>query len=133
MLAGKSRFCSMTLEGTKFAEISAEFTICTASLLAVLWSFERLCAVEFPILYRRKASLRRSLISVGTVLIYTLTLSLPSLAGSRWRRTTVLSHERHNTFCDTDRSQHCACIRSKMAEQKNTVFAGRFGRVSYRL
>jgi len=28
------------------------------------------------------------------------------------------SLERHNTFCNTDRSQHCACIRSKMAEQK---------------
>lgn len=41
------------------------------------------------------------------------------------------SLERHNTFCNTDRSQHCACIRSKMAEQKNTVFARRFGRFTW--
>ena len=26
----------------------------------------------------------------------------------------------------------CACVRIKLAEQKNTVFVGRFGRVSYR-
>ena len=73
----------------KFAAISAKFTISTANLLAVLLPFERLYAVAFPILYRRKASLSRSLILVGCVVFYTVTLSLSSLAGSRWRRTAL--------------------------------------------
>ena len=85
-------FCARweeTIRGTKFAAISAEFTIFTANLLAVLLSCERLCAVVFPIFCRRKASLGRSLILVVGVLFYGLTLSLSILAESLWRRTTA--------------------------------------------
>lgn len=65
ILCSLGRDDSASLERPKFAAISAEFTICTANLLAMLLSFERLCAVAFPILYRRKASIRRSLILVA--------------------------------------------------------------------
>lgn len=92
ILCALGREVSASLNGTKFAAIPAEFTICTANLLALLLSFERLCAVAFPILYRRKSSVRRSLFCVGCVVVYTLTFSLSALAGPRWRRTPLRFH-----------------------------------------
>ena len=87
---GKER--SSSLDDTLFAAVSAEFTICTANMLALLLSFERLCAVAFPIVYRRKSSVQRSVVSVGCVLAYTLIFSLSTFAESEWRRAPLRFH-----------------------------------------
>ncbi|KAL9962923.1 hypothetical protein ACROYT_G032078 [Oculina patagonica] len=92
ILCALGRESSSSLEGTKFAAVAAEFTICTANLLAVLLSVERLCAVAFPILYRRKSTVRRSLIWVGCGVLYTLTFTLSGLAGPQWKRTPLRFH-----------------------------------------
>lgn len=92
ILCALGRESSSSLDGTKFAAVAAEFTICTANLLAVLLSVERLCAVAFPILYRRKSSVRRSLFCVGCGVFYTLTFTLSGLAGPQWKRTPLRFH-----------------------------------------
>ena len=91
-LCSLGRDRSSSLEGTLFAAVAAEFTICTANLLAVALSIERLCAVAFPIVYRRKSSVHRSLICVGCVVLYTLIFTLSGLAGSRWKRAPLRLH-----------------------------------------
>lgn len=76
---------------TRFVAISAEFTICTANFIALLLSVERLLAVAFPILYRRKSSVRRSIVCLCCVVLYTLSVSLANLS-SRWMNTPLHLH-----------------------------------------
>ena len=51
---------SPMLNKTRFAAISAEFKICTANLITLVLSVERLFAVACPFLYRRKSSVKSS-------------------------------------------------------------------------
>ena len=48
VLPEKRQFCLIRGIGNKFTAVSAEFTICTANLLAVLVSFERLSYRQRP-------------------------------------------------------------------------------------
>lgn len=83
---------SSSLEGTLFAAVFAGFTICTANMLALLLSCERLFAVAFPIDYRQKSTVRRGVIAVAAVVVYSLTFSLSNLAGSNWRSAPLRFH-----------------------------------------
>ena len=76
---------------TRIVAISAEFTICTANFITLLLSVERLLAVAFPILYRRKSSVRRSVVCLSCVVLYTLSVSLANLS-SRWMNTPLHLH-----------------------------------------
>ena len=83
---------SPVLDGTIFAVIAAEFTICTANLITLLLSTERLFVVVCPILYRRKTSVRRSAICVSCVVFYTFAVSIASLASLRCKDTPLHVH-----------------------------------------
>lgn len=83
---------SPVLDGTMYAAILAEFTICTANFMALLLSTERLFAVACPIMYRRNSSVRRSLLIVCCVVLYMFSVSLASLAGVRWRKAPLHVH-----------------------------------------
>ena len=72
-----------SLEGTILAAVFAGFTICTANILALLLSCERLFAVAFPFDYRQKPTVRRGVIAVVSVVVYSQTFSLSSLAASK--------------------------------------------------
>ena len=76
---------SPVLDKTRFAAISAEFTICTANFITLVLSVERLFAVACPFLYRRKSSVKRSVIILSFAVLYPLSVSLASFLGSRWR------------------------------------------------
>ena len=83
---------SPVLDKTRFAAISAEFTICTANFITLVLSVERLFAVACPFLYRRKSSVKRSVIILSFAVLYPLSVSLASFLGSRWRDTPFHAH-----------------------------------------
>ena len=60
---------SPVLDKTRFAAISAEFTICTANLITLVLSVERLFAVACSFLYRQKSSIKRSVIILSCVVL----------------------------------------------------------------
>ena len=60
--------------------------------MALLLSTERLFSVACPIMYRRNFSVRRSLLIVCCVVLYTFSVSLASLAGVRWRKAPLHIH-----------------------------------------
>ena len=81
------------LDKTRFAAISAEFTICTANLITLVLSVERLFAVaQCPFLCRRKSSVKRSVIILSFEVLYPLSVSLASFSGSRWRDRPLHAH-----------------------------------------